>query len=311
MPKPSYHCTQQELYTIARLAWSSCKQHLNEFADFKARYTTAYIDDRLQEIEKAAYLPDDQARNEKYETLRIQLAEAGAECLKLFQYLKRYIADAYPEVLHKTKTDAAGQAYYEKAMNNNWDSMQGLVRAASSFIAANHADLSANQNMAATFPTRFDDARKRFELLHNDFLQAEENAQIATQNKIMANNDLHTKLMTMLLDGQELFKNTEAIKKQFIFSELLYKASGVGSAGIAGYITDISTGLALSEVSITLVEKNKTTLTDNEGRYEILQIPAGLYTIKIEKQGYQTQIIEKHEIKIGTTSRINTNLVLL
>lgn len=100
------------------------QQHLNEFADFKARCTTAYIDDRLQEIEKAAYLPDDQARNEKYETLRIQLTEAGAECLKLFQYLKRYIADAYPEVLHKTKTDAAGQAYYEKAMNNNWDSMQ-------------------------------------------------------------------------------------------------------------------------------------------------------------------------------------------
>ena len=27
MLRPSYNCTQQELYTICRLGWQSCKQH--------------------------------------------------------------------------------------------------------------------------------------------------------------------------------------------------------------------------------------------------------------------------------------------
>ena len=109
----------------------------------------------------------------------------------------------------------------------------------------------------------------------------------------------------MLLDGQEIFKDNPALVKQFIFAELLYRISGAGTAGIRGYITDKNTTFALPNVSVTIINTTLNTLSNPEGKYEINQIAAGIYTLKFEKIGYQTQIIENHEIKIGTKSKID------
>lgn len=308
MEKAKYTSAQLELYTIARLGWNSCQQHLADFADFKARYTLTYITDRLDELTQAENLPDDQARGERAETLRIKLIEQARITLDLWQRLKRYIIDAFPESLHKPKLESAGQDHYLKASQNNWDSLNGLLISGNNFIANNAPDLSANDNMPLNFPLRFSTARTEFGVLHQQFLDAEEQAYIQTQTKINANNEVYAKLMNMFLDGQEIYKSDEAIRKQFTFSEILYLVSGAGTAGVKGYITDSNTAQPIADVTVTIIGKAKTYTSDNEGKYEILQLANGTYTIQYQKTGYETQTIQNHEIKTGTIGKLDIQL---
>lgn len=300
-----YRCSQDELYTALKMGWNSCEEYLTDFADFKARYTPTYITEQRSALAAALAMPNDQARSEVAETLRIQMLDQATQCRNLWQRLKRYIADAYPQKLQKPKLEAAGSDKYEKASNNNWDSLQALMQAGSNFITQNLPDLTANQNMPLVFPDKFKTAQTTFDALHQQFLASEEQARLKTQTKQTANNRLYTDLISMLLDGQEIFKDNPALVKQFIFAELLYRISGAGTAGIRGYITDKNTTFALPNVSVTIINTTLNTLSNPEGKYEINQIAAGIYTLKFEKIGYQTQIIENHEIKIGTKSKID------
>jgi hypothetical protein len=88
MTTPKFNCTQQELYTIAKLAWQSNLQHLAEFKDFKSKYDSSYAADRLAEVDIAEAMPDEQARNAISEINRINLEDSATACLNASQKLK-------------------------------------------------------------------------------------------------------------------------------------------------------------------------------------------------------------------------------
>jgi hypothetical protein len=302
MTTANYKCSQQELYTISRVAWKSCQTYLADFAAFSPRYDAALLTAAFAAIEAAAVLPDAQARGEKSELLRIQLAKLGNDSTDLYQRLKRYIAKAFAEDAQKTRLDAAGQMHYAGASSQNWDSVDALNTSASNFLAANSAALTANQNMPTTFQATFNAAKTAFAAAHTAFLSEEGGNPTDTQTKVAANNALYEDLMTMLLDGQEIFKRNDAVRKQFTFSELLYLASGAGTAGIKGYITDTATLFAIEGVHISIFGSKRTAETDNEGRYEISQLAAGVYNLTFVKKGYATVTLDGFEVKVGTSS---------
>lgn len=305
MIRPSYNCTQQELYSVCRVAWKSCDTNLVAFANFKSKYDTAFILDKLTAITDASELPDDQARTEESEILRGKLVEKAIICTGLFQSLKRYIVDAYPDSEHKTRFDAAGQGYYEKATNQNWESVVGLNTAASKFIASHLADLTANDNMPLAFQAKFELARQEFEALNVPFFDEEGNSPVGTQAKITANNGIHASLMKMLLDGQDIFKDDEAMKKKFVFQDILSLVSGSSASGVKGYLIDSATDFPIAGVKVSIKGTTKSATSDNEGRYEILQLAAGIYTLTYEKAGYETLIVKDHEVKTGVTGMMN------
>ncbi len=185
-----YHCSQSELYTAARLGWQSCQQHLVDFADFKARYTSAYIEAQLLKVETAAGLLSKQARTEASESLRVALVNEAETALGYWQRLKRYIADAYSADLQAIKLDAAGAEYYTKASQQNWDFLMALLQAGLNFIEGHEAELMANENMPAHFLVRFKDLKLSCAKLHQQFLDSSETANIQTQEKIAANNEV-------------------------------------------------------------------------------------------------------------------------
>jgi hypothetical protein len=310
MTRPNYRSTQQELYTVCRLGWQSCTQYLGDFADFKARYNAGFIADRLAEVEAASNLPDDQARGSQSETLRIQLGQAAQDCLSGWQKLKRYIADAFPPEFQKAKLEAAGQNYYEKAGSNNWDSCRGLITSGNNFIALHLAELTANENMPPTFQTNFSNTKNTFEKLHQEFLKSEEAGSLSTENKLTANNNIYDKLISMYLDGQEIFKNNETIKKQFTFEQTLGLASGNNAAGIKGQITNSADGTPIANASIAIKDSNKIALTDAEGKYQLSPVPSGIYTIVITAEGFQPQEIVQ-QIKVGTVSGLSIQLTAI
>jgi iron complex outermembrane receptor protein len=54
--------------------------------------------------------------------------------------------------------------------------------------------------------------------------------------------------------------------------------------GVAGRITS-KTGEPLELVSVSLIQLNKSTLTDNDGRYQLQDIAPGKYTLRIQLLG--------------------------
>jgi hypothetical protein len=307
MTTPLYKFSQQELYTIAETALNSLEQHLAEFSNYKPKYDAAFITSGRDYLLQTRNLPDAQARGAIAEVARIELSELNTTCLNLFQTLKRYISDAFPPQQHKPQFEAAGQQYYLKASQQNWDSTKGLITAASQFIANNAPVLTANNNMPLVFQMEFDAKKTLFETKHQEFLQAEEQAQIQTEQKITANNKLYEGLISFCLDGQEIFRNNEAIRKQFIIADLLYLASGAGTAGVRGTITDSATNQPLEGVIVTDTESGKTATTDNDGKYIITQLAAGSRPITCAKDNYVSQTIQQ-QVNTGTVGTLNIQM---
>jgi hypothetical protein len=309
MTTANYNCNTQELYSAARLGWDSCSEQLTDFTAFKAKYTATYITAQLAEIDTAANLPDDQARAAKAESERINLTQIADTCLANWQKLKRYIADAFSTEQQKPNIESAGSQYYEKAGNYNWDSLQGLLTAGQTYIAANLAALQANQNMPAVFATTFGTDKTAFDNLHQQFLQSEELSQQGTEAKVIANNKVYSNLISMFLDGQEIYKTNEVIKKQFVFDQVLNLVSGTGTAGIKGYVTADKTNTPIQGAIVAIEQNGKSATTDQDGKYQILQVGANTYNIKIGAEGYTSKLIENVVIKTGTISTLSATLV--
>jgi hypothetical protein len=169
---------------------------------------------------------------------------------------------------------------------------------------------TANLNMPPAFQNDFKTPKENFFTKHQQFLDSEEAARIATENKIVANNSVHKNLMAMFLDGQEIFKDEDAIKKQFIFDQVLNLVSGTGTAGFRGIATDANTSLPLADVIFTIKGSDKTTTSDEEGKYSITQLAADDYEVAATKAGYQDKkFIQK--VKVGTISTHDIQLVNL
>ncbi|HRG59998.1 MAG TPA: hypothetical protein PK323_13670 [Bacteroidia bacterium] len=63
-------------------------------------------------------------------------------------------------------------------------------------------------------------------------MQLVELSQQGTEAKIIANNKVYSNLISMFLDGQEIYKTNELIRKQFVFEQVLNLVSGTGTASI-------------------------------------------------------------------------------
>lgn len=310
--EPAFHCTQQELYSVGRIGYTSVIDRLAQFTAFKAKYVAAFFTALNAEIDAAEALPDEEQRQEDARTFRVVLKTKATEGMAFWQTLKRYITDAYPANEVEIKLDAAGQAHYRKAGKDDWAAVQRLLVDGNTFITDNTADLSAGGNMPAAFATTFGTAKTDYDTAYNDFFNASQNSEVATQTKMIANNTVHSKMMSVFLDGQEIFKNDEAVKKLYTFDQILLTITGPGIAGVRGSIKDSITNLLItSGVTISIFGTDHTTTVGPDGRYEISPVASGTYTIVITCPDYQDQQITNVEIETGTLKTLNIVLVPL
>lgn len=308
MTTPKYNCTQQELYTIAKVAWQSNLQHLVDFNDFKTKYDNAYATARLAEVNAAESIPDEQARNAASEINRIILEEAAVACLNAWQKLKRYTADAFPVAYQKVKLEESGSDYYLKASQSNWESVQGLMSSGENYLIKNQTALVANNNMPAAFSATFTALKTDFNTKLTTFLDSEEIAKQGTQAKVSANNNIYSFLIDMMLDGQEIFKTDEAIRSQFIFSDVLYLVSGAGSAGFKGIVTSTDGITPVKGAIISIIGKTNTATSDTDGKYNYSPIASGTYNLTITATGYADLLVTDHKVLVGTISTLNIKL---
>ena len=89
-------------------------------------------------------------------------------------------------------------------------------------------------------------------------------------------------------------------------------ALGQSTATLQGTVSDAK-GAVIPNATITVRNQatsvERTTQTDGEGNYQILQVPAGTYRIEFEKTGFQRSVDNKGiALSAGQSLRINGNL---
>lgn len=309
MPKNNYPCSQQSLYAVCRSGWASCTTYLADFAAFSPSYTAPMIAGMIADIDAAEALGDEEQRTEDSRTLRVNLKEKAAEGLEHWRRLKRYITKVYSEAEVEIKLDAAGQSHYAKAANNDWGAVGRLLTDGVAFATANTADLTAGNIMPATFPAAFAAIKTDYDALYASYITASQTDEIETQTKIEANNSIYASVMAMFLDGQEIFRKNEAVKKLFTFDQVLLNVEGPGNQGIKGDVTiqGTSNPVTAGEVSFT-GPSNKTVEIDEDGHYECPQLAAGLYTMLVTAPGFSGVTFNDIEVETGIMKTIDVEL---
>src|ERR1043166_2340721 len=93
----------------------------------------------------------------------------------------------------------------------------------------------------------------------------------------------------------------------------LPSAAAAQTAGsIAGVVRDTSgaviPGVTVEASSPALIEKVRAAQTDTEGRYQIVELRPGIYTVTFTLQGFSTVRREGIELNTGFTANVNADL---
>src|ERR1051325_10413610 len=84
------------------------------------------------------------------------------------------------------------------------------------------------------------------------------------------------------------------------------------TTSIHGVVTD-PTGAIVPGVNVTIEDKGTgathTAITDDAGRYQILQIPPGIYKIRAELSGFKTVIQDNLQLLVNTPTTLNLKFV--
>jgi hypothetical protein len=308
-PRKLFTCTQTLLYTLCAALWKSCSDYLSQFAALKAYYTTDYITAALKAVTDAQALPNSTAAiaNRKY--ARTDLVNATTPVKNNWQLLKQYILAAYPIDMALNKLIAAGAPLYAKANIGRWSTVASLIATANDFIADNLDDLTANNNMPVGFQKIFEVAGEAWSDTSVIYFDADNAKKMAVNQKIEANNAICESVMAMVKDGQQIFKDNEAVKSLFVFSQQSEVRTGAGIAKLTGTITNEA---KMPVIGATIVSKelNYKAITNEKGRFSINRILAGDYTFTISCPGY-VSVDKTITLTAGKSGKFSLSLAMV
>ena len=66
--------------------------------------------------------------------------------------------------------------------------------------------------------------------------------------------------------------------------------------------------MPIAEAIISLKDTDKTMVTDEEGRFDIIPLGVGSYTVFVKAEGYETQTFPDVVVKTGVATRLNAVL---
>ncbi len=77
---------------------------------------------------------------------------------------------------------------------------------------------------------------------------------------------------------------------------------------IQGYVVDKKTGEALMSVAVQIVGTTQGDLTGSDGDYLILNVPAGIYSVKFRLVGYKTVQVDEVQVITGRTTDVTVQM---
>ncbi|MCX6350304.1 MAG: hypothetical protein NTX03_00400 [Bacteroidetes bacterium] len=308
MDESLYRCSIAALYQSTILICGSAKSRIADFQNYKQKYDIPFFDAILAKVAAAKLLPDYQARQEQSELDYLHLCEQLNTNTTLWQNLKSYIRDAFPESEQKIRLEAAGASHYTAASSKDWEAASALLLAANNFINDNDIALEANQNMPVSFKGNFAAQYTAFSSKLTAYQDAAEQIKIDTRAKIQANNSIYKDITNVCADGQQIFKTDSTLKDQFVWDTVLKLTTGTGSTGLRGTVTNVITSQPVTTGgSITTNPPTKVATIQSDGTYELL-IPAQTLTLIVNCPTYQPTTVENVQVDTGIIHTQNISL---
>src|SRR5580698_4612655 len=95
----------------------------------------------------------------------------------------------------------------------------------------------------------------------------------------------------------------------FVPAALFSQSASTGT--VAGTVTDPS-GAAVAAATVTLTDKAtnipRTVSTNENGRYILVDVPAGTYDVAVNKQGFRVSKLSDQAVSVGTALTLNVTL---
>lgn len=304
----SYPGTQQNLYSYAKLCWENYETKQSDFTAFSAMYTPELGEDALAAIEAAEAMPSFEALRAMHSVARNDLIKMTQPLQNNWFKLKGYMAVAYDATTRPAMLEAAGAGYYSAIDRGSWDGVETFIRMVNTFLTMHSAELLANNNMPASFPTTFSNAGAAFSAQRNLFLLKEKTAKEGVLAKYNANESIYASLATMAEAGRAIFRAQPLERSYFTISSLLRDVRGNSPSGIKGVVTTGSLP-TMPVANVVVYDRNdpsRSALTQADGSYE-LRIPSGVQLIRVEAEGFVPQDFER-KISVGTMHRMSFSL---
>ena len=277
------------------------EQNLDALAAFKSKYNPIYFVNSRNAILAAQNMADADARAAAHETIRLLMVTKSKACLRLWQNMKSYCRDAYPEQeLFDIMLTEAGWNYYDAASAQNWPSVQALMVSGYNFISANLDFLMAQGYMPVDFIDRFREAQVDFVATFDSFRQALQASKAGTAARNSALSSCYTNTISLCLDAQDLFADNSVLKDLFVFDTVSSMVAPAGAAGLKGYATYVIDGQPVTGLTAEIEHTNKRVVTNPEGFYDFGNLSSGTYTINY-KLGDVIKDTEQVTIPTGTT----------
>lgn len=302
--KPNYNCSQDVLYAACELVITSLNEELVSFTALKPKYNAAFVTALRADLLAARNIPALSQRQSEQEIARINLLAKLTLCLDKLNALRLYIRDAYSVVaIREVRMMEAGFGDYEKAADANWEKLEAIMNNAKVFIGLHEAELLASDNMPAGFKADFDTLAATVNPEIVAMQNMRENNKQGTSEKILANNNMYTKVIAVCEDGVYIFRNDTAKASQFVWSSVTDIITPPGAAGLRGDVKDELTSEVIIGASVNIKQTDSpmiTVVTLDDGKYIFGSLPAGNYEGKVTMEGYQS---------IGFTVTISTGVV--
>ena len=302
----NYGCTKELLYTVSLACWNSCSHYQTDFAGFKALYTPEFIADAIQKVKEAQAIPDSRQAIAARAAARVNLIETGGTVKVNWQALKAYITQAYSKEMAPAMLEGAGASLYKKVSGDNWSAIRSLIDAANNFMTQNLNTLTDNANMPATFPAVFQTSGENFVNLSVTYFDVDNAKKMVVTQKTEANNAVYESVISMLKDGQQIFKDDVAVKNLFVFDQQLSVRKGATPASLGGYIKNESKMPVLG-ASIASSELNYQAFTNTKGHFSIKRMVAGVYNITVTCPGY-APFTQQVTLTAGVAFKLNLTL---
>lgn len=315
MSKPKFNCSQAVFVVVVETILSSLEEFLSVITPRRPKYKMAWITEVRAQLAAANALPDEAARQAASSIIRVDLSDLNRQCCNAWQELADFIRGAFAPNIVDIQLKAAGHDRYEKAVKPNWPETKAMMKSGNDFMTANIGKLTSDENMDPAFATEFSSLMTSFNSMLLSYESSKEAIPIATDAKTDAFNEVYDTIRPMMDFVQKIFRDNEAVRTQFVFSNVVERVSGPGLAGARGTITNGVDSMPIENAMVKIWIENSpatfyTATTDADGKY-LMNCPSGDYKLKVTAENYVDSAEKDISISVGTVSAFDIALVPL
>lgn len=270
--KAKYPGSTAVLYLIVQIVCDLAGKRLKEFGKLKKKYTQAFFDSILEDLNEAEEMPNNSSRQGVQSDKRTGLAEVNETICGLFQTLLLYIEEGFDKSRWKDMKQVAGGDFYEAAAKNDWKASKTMQEMAILFMAKYVAELVKGE-MPDDFAAGFGELNTSFLEALLNFSTGKNTTKEEGQNKMTLNNELYDRIQGVMRDGRRIFINDEALYKQFSYAAQRKLLGGQGATGFRFSLKVSETMVPVTAAQVEFLPSGEVFSEVNEKGVMLVHLP--------------------------------------